>query len=126
MRALPSDATGLPPAVDHLRRPLIQRQVRLPSFSTRPPSAASRIGLSIARPTSRVRRQVTLRVVEEGLGAEAELGPPLVHAVSWWNARDAGVYLQHREQPIWTSLQRTELRRDIQAVYCGNSQPLQR
>ena len=58
-------------------------------------------------------------------GSSEGLGTPLVYAASWWNAAEARQYLQRREQPIWVSLQGTELRRDIQRVCYGNSRFLE-
>ena len=48
-----------------------------------------------------------------------------MYAASWWNAAEARQYLQRREQPIWVSLQGTELQRDIQRVCYGNSRFLE-
>ncbi|KAK9830507.1 hypothetical protein WJX72_012138 [[Myrmecia] bisecta] len=47
----------------------------------------------------------------------------LVYAASWWNADHVNEYLKDGSQPIWVSLsrERTELYREIQQVYHGNS-----
>jgi chorismate lyase len=60
-------------------------------------------------PGPRVRRQVWLN----GFGT----------ATSWWEARHVDEYLENKSLPIWASLAklRTELYRDIQGIYYGES-----
>lgn len=72
----------------------------------------------------RLRRQVFLRTPAsaEGNGSHSK---KLVYAASWWNAEQAKTCLANEEQPIWTSLLGSELRREIQSVYHGNSEYLE-
>ncbi len=69
-------------------------------------------------PAPRLRRQVWLRTAS---------GQRLAYATSWWDANHVDEYLQNRALPIWESLSRlhTELYRDIQGVYYGNSEALE-
>lgn len=69
-------------------------------------------------PGPRVRRQVWLRTAS---------GQRLAYAVSWWEASHVDDYLQNRSLPIWASLARlrTELYRDIQGLYFGESEALE-
>ncbi|MDJ0718004.1 MAG: chorismate lyase [Prochloraceae cyanobacterium] len=71
-----------------------------------------------AVPEPRLRRQVWLRTAS---------GQRLAYASSWWDANHVDEYLQNRSLPIWESLSRlhTELYRDIQGIYYGNSEPLE-
>ena len=71
---------------------------------------------AIAEP--RLRRQVWLRTAS---------GQRLAYATSWWDADHIDEYLQHRSLPIWESLSRshTELYRDIQGLYYGESPALE-
>ena len=71
---------------------------------------------AIAEP--RLRRQVWLRTAS---------GQRLAYAASWWDANHVDEYLQNRSLPIWESLSRlhTELYRDIQGIYYGNSKALE-
>jgi chorismate lyase len=71
---------------------------------------------AIASP--RLRRQVWLRTAS---------GQRLAYATSWWDANHVDEYLQNRSLPIWESLSRlhTELYRDIQGIYYGNSPELE-
>jgi chorismate lyase len=71
---------------------------------------------AIASP--RLRRQVWLRTAS---------GQRLAYATSWWDANHVDEYLQNRALPIWESLSRlhTELYRDIQGIYYGNSSELE-
>ncbi len=71
-----------------------------------------------ALPGPRVRRQVWLRTAS---------GQRLAYAASWWNANLVDEYLQNRNLPIWESLSRlhTELYRDVQGLYYGNSPELE-
>lgn len=66
----------------------------------------------------RLRRQVWLRTAS---------GQRLAYAASWWNVNHIDGYLQNRSLPIWESLSQlhTELYRDIQGIYCGNSPALE-
>ncbi len=66
----------------------------------------------------RLRRQVWLRTAS---------GQRLAYATSWWDAEHVDEYLQNRSLPIWESLSRlhTELYRDIQGIYYGNSPDLE-
>ncbi len=65
-------------------------------------------------PGPRLRRQVWLRTTS---------GQRLAYATSWWEASHVDEYLQNRSLPIWASLARlrTELYRDVQGIYYGNS-----
>lgn len=65
-------------------------------------------------PGPRMRRQVWLRT---------RSGQRLAYAASWWEASHVDEYLQNRSLPIWASLARlrTELYRDVQGLYKGNS-----
>lgn len=63
--------------------------------------------------------------ISESVGKSCKT-TPLVYAASWWNADEARLRLQQEDQPIWTSLQGTELRRELQNVYCGHSEYLER
>lgn len=69
-------------------------------------------------PGPRLRRQVWLRTTT---------GQRLAYATSWWEASHVDEYLQNRELPVWASLTRlrTELYRDVQGVYYGNSAALE-
>jgi chorismate lyase len=69
-------------------------------------------------PEPRLRRQVWLRTAS---------GQRLAYAASWWDANRVDEYLQNRALPIWESLSRlhTELYRDIQGIYYGNSEALE-
>jgi len=69
-------------------------------------------------PGPRLRRQVWLRTAS---------GQRLGYATSWWEASHVDEYLQNRSLPIWASLAqiRTELYRDVQGIYYGDSDALQ-
>jgi len=69
-------------------------------------------------PGPRVRRQVWLRTAS---------GQRLCYAASWWEASHVDEYLQNKSLPIWASLARlrTELYRDVQGIYYGNSEALE-
>jgi chorismate lyase len=71
-----------------------------------------------AVPGPRLRRQVWLRTPS---------GQRLAYATSWWEASHVDEYLQNRTLPIWASLAklRTELYRDVQGLYHGNSPALE-
>ena len=71
-----------------------------------------------AVPGPRLRRQVWLRTTS---------GQRLAYATSWWEASHVDEYLENRELPIWASLTRlrTELYRDVQGIYYGNSAALE-
>jgi chorismate lyase len=68
-------------------------------------------------PGPRLRRQVWLRTAS---------GQRLAYAASWWEASHVDEYLQNKSLPIWASLARlrTELYRDIQGLYFGESAAL--
>ena len=72
-----------------------------------------------AVPGPRLRRQVWLRTAS---------GQRLAYAASWWDASHVDEYLQNRSLPIWDSLSRlhTELYRDIQGIYYGHSEALEK
>lgn len=72
-----------------------------------------------AVPGPRLRRQVWLRTASK---------QRLAYATSWWEATHVDEYLQNRNLPIWASLSqlRTELYRDIRAVYYGQSSSLEK
>ncbi len=74
--------------------------------------------LIAAIPGPRLRRQVWLRTAS---------GQRLAYATSWWEASHVDEYLQNRSLPIWASLAklRTELYRDVQGIYYGNSPELE-
>ncbi len=67
-------------------------------------------------PGPRIRRQVWLK----------NGGQRLAYAASWWELSHVDEYLQNRSLPVWASLatRRTELYRDVQGLYCGDSEPL--
>ena len=69
-------------------------------------------------PGPRVRRQVWVRTAS---------GQRLYYAASWWEASHIDEYLQNKSLPIWASLARlrTELYRDVQGIYYGNSEALE-
>ncbi|VEP18432.1 Chorismate lyase [Hyella patelloides LEGE 07179] len=69
-------------------------------------------------PEPRLRRQVWLRTAS---------GQRLAYATSWWDANHVDEYLQNRSLPVWESLSRshTELYRDIQGLYYGESKALE-
>jgi chorismate lyase len=69
-------------------------------------------------PGPRVRRQVWVRTAS---------GQRLYYAASWWEASHVDEYLQNKSLPIWASLARlrTELSRDVQGIYYGNSEALE-
>jgi len=69
-------------------------------------------------PGPRLRRQVWLRTAS---------GQRLAYATSWWEASHVDEYLQNKSLPIWASLARlrTELYRDIQGLYYGDSVALE-
>ena len=69
-------------------------------------------------PGPRVRRQVWVRTAS---------GQRLYYAASWWEASHVDEYLQNKSLPIWASLARlrTELYRDVQGIYYGNSEALE-
>ncbi len=71
-----------------------------------------------AIPGPRLRRQVWLRTAS---------GQRLAYATSWWEANHVDEYLENRSLPIWASLAklRTELYRDVQGLYYGNSPALE-
>jgi chorismate lyase len=54
-------------------------------------------------------------------------GQRLAYAASWWEASHVDEYLQNRSLPIWASLARlrTELYRDVQGLYYGESKALE-
>ncbi len=68
-------------------------------------------------PGPRIRRQVWLRTAS---------GQRLAYATSWWEARHVDEYLENKSLPIWASLAklRTELYRDVQGIYYGESPAL--
>ncbi|GAQ80691.1 hypothetical protein KFL_000600080 [Klebsormidium nitens] len=70
-------------------------------------------------PGPRVQRQVWLRTAD---------GQPLVYAASWWSAREVRGYLKEVQKPIWVNLSETraELYRDVQRLYLGFSDELER
>ncbi|MGI0481338.1 chorismate lyase [Geminocystis sp. CENA526] len=70
-------------------------------------------------PSPRLRRQVWLKTAS---------GKILAYATSWWEASHVDEYLQNRNLPIWESLSRlhTELYRDIQGIYYGESEALEK
>ena len=72
----------------------------------------------VAVPGPRLRRQVWLRTAS---------GQRLAYATSWCEASHVDEYLQNKSLPIWASLARlrTELYRDVQGIYCGNSVALE-
>ncbi len=72
----------------------------------------------VAVPGPRLRRQVWLRTAS---------GQRLAYATSWWEASHVDEYLQNKSLPIWASLARlrTELYRDVQGIYCGDSAVLE-
>lgn len=72
----------------------------------------------LAVPGPRIRRQVWLRTAS---------GQRLAYATSWWEASHVDEYLQNRSLPIWASLARlrTELYRDVQGIYYGDSKALE-
>ncbi|MGB3765176.1 MAG: chorismate lyase [Phormidesmis sp.] len=69
-------------------------------------------------PGPHLRRQVWLRTAS---------GQRLAYATSWWEASHVDKYLENRSLGIWTSLAklRTELYRDIQGIYFGESAALE-
>ncbi len=69
-------------------------------------------------PAPWIRRQVWLRT---------QSGQRLAYASSWWDADHVDDYLKNRSLPIWESLSNlhTELYRDIQGIYYGNSSALE-
>ena len=69
-------------------------------------------------PGPHLRRQVWLRTAS---------GQRLAYATSWWEASHVDEYLTNRALPIWASLAelRTELYRDIQGIYFGESEALE-
>jgi chorismate--pyruvate lyase len=69
-------------------------------------------------PGPRLRRQVWLRTAS---------GQRLAYATSWWDALHVDEYLKNRSIPIWESLSNlhTELYRDVQGIYYGNSPDLE-
>ena len=71
-----------------------------------------------AVPGPRLRRQVWLRTAS---------GQRLAYATSWWEASHVDEYLQNKSLPIWASLARlrTELYRDVQGIYYGDSVALE-
>jgi chorismate lyase len=71
-----------------------------------------------AVPGPRLRRQVWLRTAS---------GQRLAYATSWWENSHVDEYLQNRSLPIWASLARlrTELYRDVQGLYYGDSKALE-
>ena len=72
----------------------------------------------VAVPGPRLRRQVWLRTAS---------GQRLAYATSWWEASHVDEYLQNKSLPTWASLARlrTELYRDVQGIYCGDSVALE-
>ncbi len=70
-------------------------------------------------PNPRLRRQVWLKTAS---------GKRLAYAASWWEASHVDEYLQNRSLPIWESLSllHTELYRDIQGIYYGKSEALEK
>lgn len=69
-------------------------------------------------PGPRLRRQIWLKTAS---------GQRLGYAASWWEASHVDEYLPQRSQPIWLNLTRlrTELYRDVQGLYYGNSSALE-
>jgi len=67
-------------------------------------------------PGPRVRRQVWL----------TNGGQRTAYAASWWEQSHVDEYLENRSLPIWASLAklRTELYRDVQGLYYGDSEPI--
>ncbi len=71
-----------------------------------------------AIPGPRIRRQVWLKT---------QSGQRLAYATSWWEEHHIDEYLENKSLPIWASLARlrTELYRDVQGIYYGNSPDLE-
>jgi chorismate lyase len=67
-------------------------------------------------PAPRLRRQVWLRTAS---------GQRLAYATSWWEQSHVDEYLKNRSIPVWTSLARLELYRDLKGIYCGHSAALE-
>ncbi len=69
-------------------------------------------------PGPRLRRQVWLKNAS---------GQRLAYAASWWEESHIDEYLQNRSLPIWKSLSdlHTELYRDVQGIYYGESKALE-
>lgn len=69
-------------------------------------------------PGPRLRRQVWLRTTS---------GQRLAYATSWWDVNHVDEYLHNKKLPIWASLshKRTELYREVLAIYYGKSAALQ-
>ncbi|KAM3099982.1 chorismate lyase [Phormidesmis sp. 146-35] len=68
-------------------------------------------------PAPRLRRQVWLRTAS---------GERLAYATSWWEQSHVDEYLKNRSIPVWTSLARLELYRDLKGIYCGHSSALEK
>mmetsp|Transcript_14257 Transcript_14257/g.38665 ORF Transcript_14257/g.38665 Transcript_14257/m.38665 type:complete len:303 (+) Transcript_14257:1742-2650(+) len=118
-----SSTDGLPLEVQSIPGPRVQRQVLLRPSS----SLASHTSEQHAPPSSK-NNGVTAVDQTGALAGPGESGrlpgaQPLVYACSWWNADQAGMYLQDRSQPIWNSLSQghVELYREVQHVYHGNN-----
>ena len=62
------------------------------------------------------------------LYSEAEPEAPLVYACSWWNEAKADAFLTDVKSPIWVNLSenKTELFREVKALYRGASPELER
>jgi len=88
------------------------------SMSSLDSVALPRDALEIAGPV--LQRQVLLY-------SEAEPDHPLVYAVSWWNKTKAEAFLTDVKSPIWVNLSenKTELYREVKALYRGKSEELQ-
>lgn len=134
-----SEAEGLPPGVDQIPGPRVQREVLLrPKSATLLPQAqakSARASVSQAAsdfprggngrsaqtsaPSPAATQQQQPQPAGTGLAAagqqqqqqegEEAEQPALVYACSWWCASQVDGYLQDRSKPIWVSLAQSHL-----------------
>ncbi|KAF5829630.1 hypothetical protein DUNSADRAFT_15714 [Dunaliella salina] len=118
-----SSADALPPEVQSIPGPRIQRQVLLRPSSSLASPVSDRLAYTSSRKSDAASVDHTGAVAGPGNSGRPPGMQPLVYACSWWNADQAGMYLQDRSQPIWNSLSQghVELYREVQHVYHGHN-----
>lgn len=119
---------GLPPGVDAIPGPRVQREVLLrPKVACHGspdmyPAAGSNGNASQAASinTSASSEPSTSRgssgdTAASAPGVHSSAPPPLVYACSWWDAAQVDAYLQDKTKPIWVSLSQghVELYREV-------------
>ncbi|EFJ47999.1 hypothetical protein VOLCADRAFT_104962 [Volvox carteri f. nagariensis] len=137
MRNVGWSLEGLPPGTELIPGPRVQRQVLLRcqpvtsglADSNANESSSSGVDNSAQITSSNSNDSGGCGGDNDGGGRGAQ-GPallPLVYASSWWNADTVDEYLRDKSKPIWVSLSQghIELYREVHALFCGCSPPLE-